>query len=89
VRFDENPDFVYPVRIQIRGVDRYHLLIDLVNCITEEQHLYMTGLETETVDRIASCTIDFLIHSVSELQTTIDSILRIKGIDEVNRLDIE
>jgi hypothetical protein len=49
----------------------------------------MTGLETETVDRIASCTIDFLIHSVSELQTTIDSILRIKGIDEVNRLDIE
>lgn len=89
VDFKENPDFVYPVRILIRGVDRYHLLIDLVDCITEQQHLYMTGLATETVDRIASCTIDFLIHSVSELQSTIASILKIKGIDEVKRVDVE
>lgn len=55
----------------------------------EQQHLSMTRLTTETADRIATCTVDFMIHSVSELQQTIDSILQIKGIDEVQRVDIE
>lgn len=87
--FKENEHVLYPVRIHIRGVDRYHLLSDLIECITERQHLSMTRLTTETADRIATCTVDFMIHSVSELQQTIDSILQIKGIDEVQRVDIE
>lgn len=87
--FKENEHVLYPVRIHIRGVDRYHLLSDLIDCITEQQHLSMTRLTTETADRIATCTVDFMIHSVSELQQTIDSILLIKGIDEVQRVNIE
>lgn len=87
--FDANDSFLYPVRIHIRGVDRYHLLSDLIDCITEQQHLSMTRLSTETVDRIATCTVDFLIHSATELQQAIDSIMHIDGIDEVQRVDIE
>ncbi len=89
VNFEENEAFLYPVRIHIRGIDRYHLLSDLIDCITEQQHLSMTKLSTETVDNIAVCTIDFAIHSVAELQAAMDSIATIKGIDEVHRMDIE
>ena len=35
VAFEENPDFLYPVRISVRAIDRDHLLSDLVDCITE------------------------------------------------------
>lgn len=35
VSFDENPTCLYPVRISVRAIDRYHLLSDLVECITE------------------------------------------------------
>ena len=89
VNFKEDPDFLYPVRIRVRGVDRYHLLSDLIESITEDLHLSMKELSTETIDYIAACTIDFAVHSVAELQRAIDNISAIDGIDEVSRLDIE
>ncbi len=89
VDFEEDSDFLYPVRIRIRGVDRYHLLSDLIECITEDLHLSMNELATETIDHIASCNIDFAVHSVAELQRAIENISAIEGIDEVSRIDIE
>ena len=88
VNFEEDPEFLYPVRLMIRGIDRYHLLSDLVDCITERQRLSMTELTTNTIDNIAECTIDFAIHSVKELNETIESINAIDGIDEVYRVEI-
>ncbi|MBR5853515.1 MAG: bifunctional (p)ppGpp synthetase/guanosine-3',5'-bis(diphosphate) 3'-pyrophosphohydrolase [Alistipes sp.] len=84
--FDENPDFLYPVRLRIQGIDRYHLMSDLIDCITNELQLYMSSLRTENIDRIAICTIDFMVHSVSELKRVMDSISGIDGIDEVTQL---
>ena len=49
----------------------------------------MTRLFTETVNRIAECTIDFAVHSMDELQAAMDMVSAIKGIDEVSRIDIE
>ena len=89
IDFKENEHFLYPVRVQIRGVDRYHLLSDLIECITEKLHLSINKLATETIDRIAVCTIDFAVHSASELDSAIKSISAIKGVDEVHRVDIE
>ncbi|MBR1961563.1 MAG: bifunctional (p)ppGpp synthetase/guanosine-3',5'-bis(diphosphate) 3'-pyrophosphohydrolase [Alistipes sp.] len=89
VEFEKNEQLLYPVRVQIRGVDRYHLLSDLIYCITEKLHLSINKLSTETNDRIAVCTIDFAVHSAGELDDAIVSLSAIKGIDEVYRMDIE
>lgn len=89
VDFKENPLFLYPVRIRIRGIDRYHLLSDVVNCITGGQKLSISKLITETIDRIVESTIDFSVHSAEELQEAMDSIASIDSIDEVYRVDIE
>ncbi|MBO7255801.1 MAG: bifunctional (p)ppGpp synthetase/guanosine-3',5'-bis(diphosphate) 3'-pyrophosphohydrolase [Bacteroidales bacterium] len=89
VDFKENDKFLYPVRVQIRSVDRYHLLIDVIDCITERLHLFINKLVTETVDRIVITTIDFTVRSAGELDAAIKSIYTIKGVDEVYRLDIE
>ena len=89
VNFEENPDFLYPVRISVRAIDRYHLLSDLVECITEKLHLSMLGLSTETKDHIGVCTIDFKVHSMGELHVAMESIAAIPGVDEVQRIDIE
>ena len=87
--FEERKDMLYPVRIRIRGVDRYHLLSDLIYCITEQLQLSMNGLATETSDHIGVCTIDFAIHSLGELEAALKSIEAIDGVDEVSRIDIE
>ena len=89
VEFKEEDRYLYPVRIQMRGVDRYHLLSDLVDCITENLHLSIARLSTETVDRIAVCTIDFSVHSAGELSAAIKSISAIDGVDEVHRVEID
>ncbi|MBR5273639.1 MAG: bifunctional (p)ppGpp synthetase/guanosine-3',5'-bis(diphosphate) 3'-pyrophosphohydrolase [Bacteroidales bacterium] len=89
VNFEEESKCLYPVRISVRAIDRYHLLSDLVDCITEKLKLSMIGLRTETTDHIGVCTIDFEVHSMNELQTAMDSIAAIDGVDEVQRIDIE
>ena len=89
VDFKENEQFLFPVRICIRGIDRHHLLRDVVACITEQQNLSISKLHTETKDRIVETTVDFEVHSSNELQQAIDNIRRIKNVDEVTRVDIE
>lgn len=89
VDFTESDAFLYPVRAHIRSIDRYHLLIDIVSCITVQQHLSITKLVSDTVDNIVETTVDFTVHSVNELQHAMDSIGKIKNVDQVSRIDIE
>ena len=86
--FKESQALLYPVRLIIKAVDRYHLLSDLIDCITEKLKLSMAGLATETVDNIGTCTIDFYIHSADELRFAISTIREIEGVDEVSRVNI-
>lgn len=80
VNFEEDDRFLFPVRICIRGVDRHHLLSDVVACVTEKQNLSISKLVTETKDRIVETTVDFEVHSAEELQQAIDSISEIKNL---------
>jgi GTP pyrophosphokinase len=86
--FNEDERFLYPVRIRVQGIDRFHLMSDLIDCITDKLHLTMSSLKTENIDRIAICTIDFSVHSVNELNMVMKSILDIDGIDEVTHINI-
>ena len=72
----------------MRAVDRYHLLIDLVDCITNGMKLSISSLNTVTVDEIVDCTINFSVHSFGELQRVIATINGIDGVDEVHRVEM-
>ncbi len=85
---DNSPDgSLYIQTIRVIAVDRYHLFIDLVDCITNQLHLTMESFNTSTADSIVTCTISFGVHSSDELQSIISHISGIKGVDEVKRLD--
>lgn len=88
VDFENDIHILYPVRINIKAVDRYHLLSDLIDAITENQKLSIIGLTTITVDEIVDCTIDFSVHSVQELNEIITYVNGIEGVDEVRRRSI-
>lgn len=89
IDFKEDEQFLFPVRICIRAIDRHHLLNNVVACITEQQNLSISRLHTETQDRIVETTVDFKVHSADELQQAIDRISKIRNVDEVARMDIE
>ncbi len=74
---------LYPVNLNIVGVDRYHLLSDLIDVVTEELKLSITNLTTTTVDEIVNCTINFAVHSSGELDSAINHLRAIDSIEEV------
>ena len=86
VDFMEDEKVLYPVSIEIVAVDRFHLLSDMISCITNELRLSIDALTTKTVDCLVNCTISFGVHSFGELQTIISHISAIEGIDEVKRV---
>ena len=86
VDYEENSSAIYPVCIQILAVDRFHLLSDMINCITNELHLSINSLNTSTSDCIVHCTIQFGVHSFGELQTIIEHVSTIEGVEEVKRI---
>lgn len=77
---------LYPVCVHVKAIDRYHLLSDLINCITDRLHLGIDHLNTNTIDEIVDCDIYFKVHSFPELQKAISGISRIKNVDQVERI---
>jgi GTP pyrophosphokinase len=86
VDYKETLDALYPVAVQILAIDRFHLLSDMINCITNELHLSIGSLSTTTADCIVQCTIHFSVHSFGELQTIISQVAAINGVEEVKRI---
>lgn len=78
---------LYPLTLRVRAVDRSHLFVDLVDCITNTFHLSMESFNTKTDRNIVVCKIRFGVHSHAELKTIINHISTIDGVDEVRRLD--
>lgn len=90
VSVDFNADrSLYPVTLRVRAVDRSHLFVDLVDCITNTFRLSMESFNTKTDRNIVICNIRFGVHSYTELRTIINHISTIDGVDEVCRLDDE
>lgn len=85
VNFEEDKEFLYPVRVDIVAIDRYHLLVDLVDCITNKLQLSLTNITSKSDDEIVYCTLVFRVHSSNELQTVIRHISQIEGVDEVQQ----
>lgn len=81
--FNPSTDILYPVRIDIVGIDRYHLLKDVLTCIVDNQKLSVSYLNTRTIDNIVHCGIAFSVHSADELKKVITEISGISGIEEV------
>ncbi len=85
VNFDEDNSFLYPVKIDIVAIDRYHLLVDLIDCITNKLGLSLSKIHTESNDEIVFCSMEFEVHSAAELQDAIRNISGIDGVDEVKQ----
>lgn len=81
----ESTTELYPETIIITAVDRFHLFIDLVDCITNQLGLSMDSFNTDTIDSIVTCTISLGVHSFTELQSIMHHISAIEGVDTVKR----
>ncbi len=80
------PGRTYSTRIEINSVDRNGLLMDLVNIISNELHLSIDELHTETIDYIVRTMIKMRVPSAFELIEAIRIIEQVPGVEEVRAL---
>lgn len=88
VDFQENNHVMYPIEVLVKCVDRYHMVIDLIDCITTRLNLSISSINTETVDAIVKIRIAFDVHGFNELQSIISHIKAIPDVDEVQAVAI-
>lgn len=86
VEFVAQDGLLYPVKTQIRAIDRFHLISDIVCCLTDGLGLSMEYLHTETADNIVECTVHYSVHSAEELRQAVRSLASIEGVDEVYKI---
>lgn len=86
VEFTPDEAVVYPVVIHITAIDRYHFLLDVINCISENLHLEIDSLHTTTTDNIIDCTVEFFVHGLSDLKAVLKHIYDIEGVEEVHQI---
>lgn len=81
---DFEPDTtLYPVELEIHCIDRRHMIIDIMDCISNRLQLSVGSINTTTVDYIVIMTITLGVHSYDELQTIIKSVTEIPDVEEV------
>lgn len=81
---DFKPDGVlYPVTVTVKAVDRCHLFLDIVDCISNKLNLNIDSYNSTTSDSIVSSEISFGVHSHAELQKILTNISSIPDVDEV------
>ena len=76
-------DYTYEVRTHLRAIDRFGLLSDITECLTQGLQLNLYRIEMETRDNIVECTLHYAVHSAEELRTAVRFLSVIEGVDEV------
>lgn len=81
---DFEPDgTLYPVTVTVHAIDRAHLFLDLVDCISNKLALNIDTLNTSTIESIVTVEMRFGVHSYAELQKIMTHIASIPDVDEV------
>ncbi|QKG79420.1 RelA/SpoT family protein [Tenuifilum thalassicum] len=74
-------------RIEVSGMDRIGIILELTRVISEELMVNIRKFYIESHDGIFEGYIDLYVHDVTHLNNLILNIMKIKGIDNVKRID--
>lgn len=77
----------YLVRIQLQGIDRFGVYNNITTVISKELNVNMRTINLHGHDGIFDGTIDLYVHNTSDLNNLIMNLVKVKGVDSVNRVE--
>jgi GTP diphosphokinase / guanosine-3',5'-bis(diphosphate) 3'-diphosphatase len=77
----------YLTRLSLAGFDRTGIVNDVSNIISKQNNINMRSVKFDTHDGIFEGDLFIYIHSTEDLNTLIQQLGKIKGIDKVNRVE--
>ncbi len=76
----------YLTRLKIKGFDRIGILNEVTNIISKQNNINMRTVMFDTHDGIFEGDLFLYIHNVEDLKNLISRLMRIKGIDHIERV---
>jgi GTP pyrophosphokinase len=77
----------FPATIEIKGIDRVGVLGQIIKVISEVHAVNVNKVNLETKDGIFEGSITLYVHDVEDINNLSMNILKIKGINSVNRIN--
>jgi len=77
----------YLTRIQINGVDKFGIYNHITTIISKELSVNIRNINLAGHDGIFEGTIDLYVHDTADLNNLIMNLIKIKGIESVNRVE--
>ncbi|HNT41535.1 MAG TPA: GTP pyrophosphokinase, partial [Tenuifilaceae bacterium] len=74
-------------RIEVKGMDRIGIINDLTRVISSELMVNIRKFHIESHDGIFEGFIDLYVHDISHLNNLIFNLMKLKGMDNVKRVD--
>lgn len=78
----------YPIELIITCIDRPHMIIDIMDCISNRLSLSVESLNTSTVDFIVCLKIKLGVHDFYEIQSITAAINAIPDVEEVRAITL-
>lgn len=76
-------------RISLRGIDRMGIVNEITRFITLDLSVNIRKIHFETHDGIFDGYIDLYVHDAQDLDIIIETLLKIKGVENVTRTDVK
>ncbi|HQJ90047.1 MAG TPA: GTP pyrophosphokinase, partial [Paludibacteraceae bacterium] len=78
----------FPATIEIKGIDRMGMLSQIVKVISDEHSVNVNKVNLETKDGIFEGRITIYVHDVEDVNNLSMNLLKIKGVNSVNRVEL-
>ena len=86
IKWSQQKSISYLATIEIQGVDRTGIVLDLTKVITADFNINMRTISIQSHDGIFEGTIGVYVKDIESLNVLLDNIRHIKGVDRVKRL---
>lgn len=77
----------YLTVIELRGIDRVGIMLDLAKVISEELAVNIRALEFHSHDGIFEGTVSLYVRNQDDLKVVINRVSRIKGVEKISRIE--
>ena len=77
----------YLTHIEVRGLDRQGIIMDMVKILSEEMHIIIRELQLQNHDGIFEGVVTIYVKSISDLRSVLARLGKIKGIEHVSRIE--
>ena len=77
----------YLVSIRIKGVDKFGIYNHITTVISKDLSVNMRNINLASHDGIFEGTIDLYVHNTKDLNNLIMNMIKIKGVESVNRIE--